>query len=322
MKRVLSLFLCAVLIAAVCSGCGLFTTEENKLELDKTELSMIVGDTVVISAGGAVKVTWTSSDDKIATVNGGTVSAKSAGAAVITAALEDGTSQTCNVTVADKQITAVSLDVKSARLEAGKTIQLTATYTPTDASDTNLSWSSMDEAVAMVNSGGYVTGISDGVTNIVCTASSGAQASCTVTVGSITEAPAATTSAASKAEDPTQKSEEPKKDTENKSQGNSGASSSAAAASGSAFLFPDSSVRMLTEGEISTKLGSLSGASVSGSYAQDAVNEIFARNGYVFRTASIQAYYEAQSWYSPNPGFSVSDLNAIEEYNIALLCNY
>ena len=66
----------------------------------------------------------------------------------------------------------------------------------------------------------------------------------------------------------------------------------------------------------------MTGVSVSGSFSQDAVNEIFARNGYVFRTASIKAYYESKSWYKPDPNFSMSELSEIEEYNIALFSKY
>ena len=88
------------------------------------------------------------------------------------------------------------------------------------------------------------------------------------------------------------------------------------------FIFPDSSVRKLTESEISAKLSSMSGYSPGGTYAQDAINEIYARNGYVFKTAEVRSYYEAKSWYVPDSSFSYSDFNEIELYNISLLNNY
>jgi hypothetical protein len=79
---------------------------------------------------------------------------------------------------------------------------------------------------------------------------------------------------------------------------------------------------MLSESEVSATFASASGAPVSGSYSQDAINEIFARHGYTFRTASIMAYYQSKSWYHPDPNFSMSSLSEIEEYNINLFSKY
>ena len=45
-------------------------------------------------------------------------------------------------------------------------------------------------------------------------------------------------------------------------------------------------------------------------------------NKYVFKTKSIQKYYESQSWYHKNYNFSESDLSEIESYNIGLLRKY
>lgn len=79
------------------------------------------------------------------------------------------------------------------------------------------------------------------------------------------------------------------------------------------FIFPHSSQRKLTVDEV-TGLG--------GDVAQDAINEIYARHGYVFKTKSIQKYYESRSWYHKNYNFSESDLSEIESYNIGLLRKY
>ena len=87
------------------------------------------------------------------------------------------------------------------------------------------------------------------------------------------------------------------------------------------MIFPDSSARYLAQSEVTVTLKSRSGSPVSQSFAQDAINEIYARNGYIFRTESIRSYYEAQSWYHPNPGYDGS-LNTFEAYNIALLSGY
>lgn len=311
MKRITAFLLIATMIAAALCGCSLFNSAENAtVTLDQTELSLTVGDSATLSAGDAVKVRWSSADDKIAAVNGGVISAKSAGSTVITASLENGASAECRVTVADKLITSITLSAGSTRLGLGKTIQLSATFAPPDASDTALTWSSEDENIASVNSDGYVTGCSEGVTRILCRSNGGVESACTVTVEAAIEPPTTVPTLPA----PTQTSTEG--DTPKPTHGNS---SPSPAPSSGGFIFPDSSTRYLSESEVSATLASMSGSPVADSFSQDAINEIFARNGYVFRTPSIRAYYESQPWYRANPNFSVADLSDIESYNINLI---
>lgn len=306
MKRFLSIILC-VLLAACCSGCG------NKLELDQTELSMTVGDTAQLSAGKATKVHWESSDDTIASVSGGQVNAKKAGEAFITASLENGEQQSCKVTVADKLITEVKISADHLRLQIGSTIQLTATYSPADASKTGLRWSSKDSSIAEVDEQGYVKGVSAGVTDILCTSENGIEGSCTITVDQMTEPPtqaptqAPTVSPTDATTAPTSAASE---------QSDSGSSGTGG------FIFPDSSTRYLTADEVGARLRSMSGSPVSDSFAQDAINEIYARNGYVFRSGTLNAYYRSQSWYKPDPTFGAADLNPCEQYNVGILSSY
>lgn len=209
------------------------------------------------------------------------------------------------------EVSKITLDKSTAGLYEGKTIQLTAKLTPSEASNDTLSWTSSDETVALVNSEGYVTGVKAGYANIICRASNGVEASCTVTV----------------------KKEEDSKDskTDNNAGGNSGGNTynyyyghfnPNYTYNPSDFVFPDSSVRKLSYSEISATLSAMSGASVSGSFAQDAINEIYARNGYIFKNNNIRAYYESKPWYYKDPGFTTSDFNEFEKYNIDLLTDY
>lgn len=301
-------------ILAIClllTACG-----AKPLTLDQTALSMTVGDTAQLSAGDAVKVSWNSSNEDVVTVSAGLVSAKTAGTAIVTAALENGETATCTVTVADKLITEITLSASSTRIEVGKTIQLTASYAPPDASKTDLRWESADKNIAAVDEEGYVTGIAAGTTKIICKSENDIEASCTVTVGSKAEIPTTAATAPPATEAPTQSSTE-SKTSETRSDSDEKPLSSASGG----MLFPDSSARYLSESEVVATLKSRSGSPVSQSFAQDAINEIYARNGYIFRTESIRSYYEAQSWYHPNPGYDGS-LNTFEAYNIALLSGY
>ena len=78
--------------------------------------------------------------------------------------------------------TGVTLDKNSASVKQGRTITLTATVTPEEAANRNVTWSSSDPSVATV-SGGVVTGVATGNAKITVTTEDGKYtASCTVTV--------------------------------------------------------------------------------------------------------------------------------------------
>lgn len=53
-------------------------------------------------------------------------------------------------------------------------------------------------------------------------------------------------------------------------------------------------------------------------------NEIFARHGYIFKKEPFKSYFEAKSWYTPNPSFRGADsqLSSVERYNIKLILKY
>ena len=310
MKKVLSLLLC-LLFAVSVAGCGAFGN--NKLELDRTAIHMTVGETAQLSAGKAVRVHWESSDEKVCSVIGGAVNAKSAGTAIVTASVESGEKASCTVTVDDKLIETITLSSKSLRLEPYKTIQLTASFTPADASKKALTWSSQDESVATVDEKGYVTGVSDGATIIICTSENGVEGSCAVTVSSDimpTDPPyVPPTEAATEA--PAESATEKEKEKKSKQK-------PAEEASGD-FIFPDSSTRYLDSAEVSEKLAGMTGTPVAADFAQDAINEIYARHGFVFRSDYLREYYNSQSWYHADPSFSPNDLSEIELYNIGVI---
>lgn len=84
-------------------------TYATGLSLDKTEASLNTGDTLTlkptVSPADATnqKITWTSSDESVATVKDGVVTAAKAGTATITAKTEDGGfTATCTITVTEK----------------------------------------------------------------------------------------------------------------------------------------------------------------------------------------------------------------------------
>ena len=130
-------------------------------------------------------VTWTSSNTAIATVNAsGLVSAVSVGTTTITVKTVDGNkTATSAITVAAIPVASVSVSPTTASLYAGNTQQLSATISPSNATNKNVTWSSSNTAIATVNSSGLVTAVSAGIATITATTQDGNKtATATITV--------------------------------------------------------------------------------------------------------------------------------------------
>ena len=129
-------------------------------------------------------VTWTSSDESVATVNeSGAVTAHKIGKAVITATTDNGKSASCAISVldaADIPVQSVTIDAKVS-VEVGHSVKLAANVSPADAKNKDVTWTSSDSSVATVSGNGTVTGVKAGGAVITATAG-GKSANCTVTV--------------------------------------------------------------------------------------------------------------------------------------------
>jgi len=85
-------------------------------------------------------------------------------------------------TAEDIHVTGVSLDKDTASIEAGETVTLTETITPSNATDKSVTWSTSNSSVATV-SNGVVTGVSQGSARITVTTTDGGYTDyCDVTV--------------------------------------------------------------------------------------------------------------------------------------------
>lgn len=134
-------------------------------------------------------VTWSSDNVEIATVSAeGVVTAVKAGTATIKATANDGSEVVGSCTVTVKQlVTSVTLDKTTAEIGIDKTVTLTATVNPTDASDKTIEWTTNDKTIATVDQTGKVTGVAAGEVTITATAKdgSGKSATCTITVSDL-----------------------------------------------------------------------------------------------------------------------------------------
>jgi glycosidase len=88
-----------------------------------------------------------------------------------------------NANVPNVPVTSVTIGPASASFKVGLTQQLTATVSPTNATNQAITWSSGNTAVATVNSNGLVTGVSAGNATITATTADGGKtATAAVTV--------------------------------------------------------------------------------------------------------------------------------------------
>ena len=190
----------AVIKAAANDGSGVFaeckiTVRQpvTSLTLNKTALTLNVGKTSTLSATAGPSdannktVKWTTSDSSVATVSStGEVKGIKKGTATITATAADGSGKkaTCTVTVVNKIVTRVTLNITILPLQPNKTSKLTATVGPSDADNKAVKWKSSNTKVATVGSTGKVTAIGKGTATITATAAdgSGEKATCKVTV--------------------------------------------------------------------------------------------------------------------------------------------
>ena len=170
----------------------------ESVELDAQNVTLKIGETTTLTAtitpdnATNKNVTWSSGNEDIATVdNGGKVTAQGVGETMITVTTEDGQKTAeCVVTVIEKSdpepeeipVESVELDVQNVILKIGETTTLTATITPDNATNKNVTWSSENEDIASANNG-IVTAIGAGETTITATTEDGEKtAECVVTV--------------------------------------------------------------------------------------------------------------------------------------------
>ena len=167
--------------------------EVTEITLDKTEVEIIEGETVQLTA--TVKpddatdksIEWTSSDESVATVdNSGKVTAVSEGKVTITVKTSNpAQSASCDITVkaAAISVTGVNIDSWIINIGVNETSAIAYTIQPEDATNKEVTFSSDNTDVVAVDSEGTLVGISSGSAKVnVTTVDGGFSSVCTVNV--------------------------------------------------------------------------------------------------------------------------------------------
>ncbi len=144
--------------------------------------SLIVGATQQLTATVAPSnatnksVSYSSSNTTVATVSTtGLITAVAAGSATITVTTQDGAKTDTSAITVVVPVTGVTLTPATASLIVSATQQLTATVTPSNATNKTVSFSSSNTTVATVSTTGLVTAIAAGSTTITVTTQDGAK---------------------------------------------------------------------------------------------------------------------------------------------------
>ena len=137
------------------------------LTLSQSSFSIAAGETALLTtSGGAGEVSWSSSNENIATVEGGSVTGKAGGTVTITAAAGE-ESAACTVTITgDPWVSSAKLSLNKTDFTFGssETVQLKVKGT-----DSPAVWSSANTAVATVSESGVVKWAGKGTTTVTAT---------------------------------------------------------------------------------------------------------------------------------------------------------
>lgn len=188
-------------------GGGSATVPVTGIVVDAWSVDLKVGQTrqlvasVVPPNATNQTINWWSQNQSVATVSqGGLITAKSEGYSLVTATTDDGGhSYNVHVNVSASSsggggsttvpVTGVSLNKSSTSLTVGKTEILTATVTPTNATNKAVTWSSNNTTVAAVDNGIIRANAKGSATITVRTSDGNKTATCAVTVTDATTPP-------------------------------------------------------------------------------------------------------------------------------------
>lgn len=181
-------------VTAVCTVT--VTGYATDMHLDRTSIYMELGTTdkiltTLTPEDATDTVKYTSSNSSIVSVDAeGVLTAKAVGSAQITVTTTGALTRYCSVVVSEKRIPAEDLQLSDSEvsLYPDETKLLTAEVVPSNATNSNVTWSSENEEIAAVNQAGLITAKAPGQTVITASLSNGLSRKCTVKVKAVSAA--------------------------------------------------------------------------------------------------------------------------------------
>ena len=160
----------------------------GKVSIDKTSMTLGVKESCTLQAvitnsnNPLQSVSWSSSNPKIVTVDSnGKITGVSVGSATITAALENGSTSSCKITV-KKAPTSLALNISSLTMGIGETFDLNRVL-PSDRGSYSVTYSSNNTKGVKVNTkNGIITARGWGTATITAKTYNGKTATCRVKV--------------------------------------------------------------------------------------------------------------------------------------------
>lgn len=192
--RILSILMCAALLVGAFSAAaaaGMKQDREAAIQLMQRASKLTITGSHYVAKGKKItlkaseKVTWKTSNKKIATVSSsGVVKGIRAGTVKITATAKNSKAkQTWKMTVTPKAVKKVSITapVTELNLTDTKSVTLQASASPAEAAQ-SFTWTSSDPDIAKVSSKGKVTAVSKGSVKLTAAATDGSKKKASVTI--------------------------------------------------------------------------------------------------------------------------------------------
>lgn len=127
---------------------------------------------------------WNTSDESVAKMENGTITALKAGSTIITCTTHNGKTAECKITVKPTLAEKITIEPDELKMNPEERKQLTATLSPENVSSKKLVWESSDRDVAIVTNEGLVVALSPGWAIISANTTDGSEisASCILQV--------------------------------------------------------------------------------------------------------------------------------------------
>ena len=175
---------CSVTVTAKTVSVTGVTLNKSTLELTEGAEETLKATITPSDATNQV-VTWSTSDNNIAKVSDGKVTAVKAGEATITVTTSDGgKTATCKVTVKAVALEGLSVNPATLEIVEGETKQLEVKFTPEAFGDKSVQWAADNTGIVSVDNNGLITALKPGTAKVYVKsmADETIQAFCEVTV--------------------------------------------------------------------------------------------------------------------------------------------